>query len=461
MVEYRKVEEFFERAGLKPRLQQLEAAERLSKLLDSSAVGFEAPTGFGKTLTTLAAIYLADAFPVTWRVRTHEIAKRIAEDCSLANLRFYIAAGREKLCMLRREYGTNVHLFCKYLKHKCPFFRSTAVPHVFTYEDLRRSLRDGCPYYAQMLVDADVYIAPYKLGFRFNSNITVIDEAHNVVEIESFSVTKLKDALKELGLEPHVPESFSPRMLFETLEPHLIERLERGKLISNVFTRLQGEVGWVEGGQVYILKVLKPRMRAIYVSATLSPLAKVLNVPIVKVPSDKRPAYVTTWLNTKFEEYDIRMGEKYNGLLFLLRKYCPKILVFATERVAAFLNYNYSEEDDVEEWQGVYYVKSRGRRSEGVNLRADCVVLAGVAFLPPYARVEKVGLSREDIAAITAVQNIGRTIRSPNDNPLVIMADERFSKLKVLHEYFDMHELNSLKELDEILRQRQQNSNQK
>jgi hypothetical protein len=37
-----------------------------------------------------------------------------------------------------------------------------------------------------------------------------------------------------------------------------------------------------------------------------------------------------------------------------------------------------------------------------VNLRADCVVLAGAFFLPPDLKLEKVGVTRHDVATIVA-----------------------------------------------------------
>ena len=95
---------------------------------------------------------------------------------------------------------------------------------------------------------------------------------------------------------------------------------------------------------------------------------------------------------------------------------------------------------------------SRGRKGEGVNIEADAVLIAGAPYLPPYVPLRKVGLSHDDFAAITTVQNIGRVLRKPESFPLIILADERFRKLQQLTKYFEFKEVESLHSLDELLR---------
>jgi len=150
------------------------------------------------------------------------------------------------------------------------------------------------------------------------------------------------------------------------------------------------------------------------------------------------------------------MSQQYNNLLFLLKKHFPRILLFATQRVQSLLHFDIAEEElDLAQnnWRGVLALSPHGRRSEGVDLPADAVVLAGVPYLPPYARVEKVGLTRDDVAMITTIQNIGRALRSPDANPLIVLADQRYDKFtSTFSEYFDLREVNDLQELDKAIK---------
>jgi len=81
------------------------------------------------------------------------------------------------------------------------------------------------------------------------------------------------------------------------------------------------------------------------------------------------------------------------------------------------------------------------------------VVLAGAVFLPPHVRVQKVGLSPEVIPAVTALQNVGRATRAPDARVQVVLADERFARIPMLRESFEMHEVHDIKELQEALQQ--------
>jgi len=220
----------------------------------------------------------------------------------------------------------------------------------------------------------------------------------------------------------------------------------------------RSQAAWVEEGELHLLHVYRPRGRALYVSATLTPLERFLKVPVIKVPPARRlRALLLTWLTTRFDLYDARMAERYNDLLFLLRKHFAKILGFATLRVASLLHCDLSEEDldfISDDWQGVLLLSPRGRRAEGVDLRADAVIMAGAPYPPPYATLKKLGLSLDDLMLITTIQNIGRATRDPSDNPLVILADERFRRFaQSLGDYFEFVEVNDIRELDAKLKQ--------
>jgi DNA excision repair protein ERCC-2 len=458
-------EEFFRKAGLKPRPLQLEAAKQLAEMVLSNPVmGFQAPTGFGKTITVLAAISLADAFPVTWRVRTHEIAKRIAEDCALLNFPFYIAAGREKLCPLKEEYKSNTYYFCRFLKFKCTFFKglsSIKPENIFSvdYDQLLRKLKgtEICPYYAQLYQQAHVYIIPYSLGLSFDVNLEVIDEAHNMVlDVYSIPEAKLREALAELDIHYEPTGDLIQQAFIETAQMKIVELLEQGKMpliAGRVIAMLaRGTFVWREEGEIHILKFIRPRKRTIFVSATLEPLQKIYNIPVLEIPVQRKPeALIATWMTTRFHEWDYKMAKEYNDLIFLLRKHFQRIVVFATKRVARSLRADYVEEAP-KDWKGVFLLFSRGKKGEGVNIESEVVVVAGAPYLPPFIHVEKLGLTHDDVATITTIQNIGRTLRHPENNPLIILADDRFRKLKpILDRYYTNIETDDLHSLDKAI----------
>jgi DNA excision repair protein ERCC-2 len=457
-------EEFFRKAGLKPRPLQLEAAKQLAEMIDTGSLGFQAPTGFGKTITVLAAISLANAFPVTWRVRTHEIAKRIAEDCALLNFPLYIAAGREKLCPLKEEYKSNTYYFCRFLKFKCPFFKglsSIKPENIFSvdYDQLLRKLKgtEICPYYAQLYQQAHVYIIPYSLGLSFDVNLEVIDEAHNMVlDVYSIPEAKLREALAELDIHYEPTGDLIQQAFIETAQMKIVELLEQGKMpliAGRVIAMLaMGTFIWREEGEIHILKFIRPRKRTIFVSATLEPLQKIYNIPVLEIPVQRKPeAFIATWMTTRFHEWDYKMAKEYNDLIFLLRKHFQRIVVFATKRVARSLRADYVEEAP-KDWKGVFLLFSRGKKGEGVNIESEVVVVAGAPYLPPFIHVEKLGLTHDDVATITTIQNIGRTLRHPENNPLIILADDRFRKLKpTLDRYYTNIETDDLHLLDKAI----------
>lgn len=464
------IEEIFKKAGLQPRPLQIETARELARQLDSGSVGLEAPPGFGKTLVTLGALVSRNDFPTLWRVRTYPLAKHIAEQCALLNLRFFVVAGREEMCRARVE--DTMRLLCRYLRYKCPYFGAISqIPDdVFDYAELRERMQNGCPYYAQLSVRAQVYIGVYRLGLPLPRQVEVLDEAHNLIEVKSLPLSIIYDALKEIQMPKNSLARIieHPRAFAEEMVPIVLKYIDEGKKLlaaPKLLTLLsRAEVAWVEEGNVHFIERYIPRARTVYISATLSPFAEIFRIPIIKVPVSKRRVHVTTWLSTQFQEYDYMMAQRYNDLLFLLRKHFGKILAFSTERVATLLHYDYDEDDlDTleDDWTGVLLVKARGRRAEGVDInKVDAVVSVGAPFPPPFVNASKIGLSLGTLAAITTIQNIGRTLRAPTDNPFIILADKRFLKLTQLQENFELVAVNDLQELDETIKQWRQVSQQ-
>lgn len=467
----KKVEEFFEKVHLRPRPKQVELATQIAERFDGP-LGLEAPTGFGKTLTILSAMYAREEFPILWRVRTHDLARHIANQAAMANLTFYIAGGREKLCPLFDEHRNDIHIFCRYFKYKCPFYKPfTSVPDVYEFGDLVK-VRETCPYYLQLFLNRDVIVAPYKLGLPFNVNAEIIDEAHNyIIDIQSIQLHHLKEAFKELSMDKELSMTgfyeIDPRKLYELAMPKLLEIMERGQkpiLAPKVLSKLSNAyIGWVEDNEVYLLSFHRPRLKTLFVSATLGPLASLIKIPILRVEGPKIPAVVATWVTTRFRDFDVTMAHRYNDILFLMRKYFRRIVVFTSSRVASLLKFDYGEDDLPNlsgDWEGVLLLYSRGRKSEGVDIEGDAVLIAGAPYLPPTVKLSRLGISQEDLATVVTIQNVGRLLRRPEKRPFIVLGDERFlGRLRQhMEQYFDIQEARDIPELDNVLKQWHQGS---
>jgi DNA excision repair protein ERCC-2 len=215
---------------------------------------------------------------------------------------------------------------------------------------------------------------------------------------------------------------------------------------------------YVEGERIRIYRppLPLPFRPTIFVSATIPSEASAFlqtNVEI-RIPWEKRPkTRVVEDVSTKYEEYDADMVRKYKKLLIDIGKQYKKILVFAaSERVARDLRawVTYEECTPPDGWEGVLLLKARGRFAEGVDLPADCVVMAGAPYLPPevssrLARTYKSAGHPDPVRAaidtpmlITTLQCLGRAWRSPEKMPRVILADWRYKKYEdALNDYLD------------------------
>jgi len=209
----------------------------------------------------------------------------------------------------------------------------------------------------------------------------------------------------------------------------------------------------------------RPRIKpTVYVTAPLPrEMEHILGVGgVVRVEAEPRVAYVTNWLTTKWGE---ETWWEYQKFLFKLKMRYNKILAFATERIALrllekvdFYEPEFQSTGIPEDWRGIMLLHSRGRFAEGVDIRADCVVVLGCPFLPPEVTsrlkrfYEKAGIPGSAALwspmVITTLQCIGRATRSPKDNPVIILADYRFEKYEeFFYPYLALKPLKSLEAL--------------
>ncbi len=479
----------FKEAGLKPRPGQVEAAEGVAKALDEGlSVVFVAPTGFGKTLAVLAGLKASQHLPALWLIRSLEIGRRISGDALLLGLRPFVAAGRARTCPLAEKLGEAIHEWCKTNRAKCRYYldllrRGIDVSAALSWQDLLGS--GVCPYYAQDLAakEADIVIQSY---YRrpYPASAAVVDEAHNLLapRVRRLSVKVFAEAAAELralgridlaeealrlaSTSKHVPLERLPLL---ELEDAVREALERLKAVRGLIRLTRAVRTCQKGGAAYreswsdVVEVYEPPWRpqtrpVVYVSATMPEgLEGLLGAEAtIRVPPQRRlGAYVTSWLTTRFGEETWR---GYAKLLTVLKFRFRKVLAFATERVAIHLLSSvdlYEPELDrpPRDWKGVLLLHIRGRFAEGVDLPADCVIVLGCPFLPPEVTrrlrrfYERAGCSDAAFWApmvIVTLQAVGRATRSPEHEPVIVLADERFQRYAdKFHPHLELIEISS------------------
>ena len=423
--------------------------------------------------------------PALWLARSLTLGNRVAEDAALWKLMTFTAAGRERACPLAEEKGESVHDYCRYFRHKCPYARlPPSPPLAASWEELvARGEKEGwCPYFAQDLVSADIIVQNYYRRRR-PARAIVIDEAHNLLtpEEREFTIGRLAEAVaatRELGASEKLQRALSSLLRYalikdgdldvslfvseegaDELRRLYFQALEEGdRRLKVVLDMMRASAVYVEGERVRIYRppLPLPFRPAVFVSATLpKEAASSLQAEIeLRVPWEKKPkTKIVEDVSTKYEEYDSRMAARYKKLLIEVGKQYKKVLAFAaSERVARDLRAwtTLHECAPPDNWEGVLLLKARGRFAEGVDLPADCVIMAGAPYLPPevssrLARTYKATGMADPVRAaidtpmlITTLQCLGRAWRTPEKVPEVILADWRYKKYEdSLSEYLD------------------------
>ena len=222
----------------KPRPYQVEVIKELTLGVKRGSVCLHAPTGFGKTPVILAALlpYVRKGLRILWAVRTGNETDRPLEEVKIIvekeglNIFALSYRGKKDMCLLARKYGEldylEVSYLCSQKKRECPYYTNFLEdfdPSPFLekgpliYSDIFQISRKLkiCPYFAQraLLNQADVlslsynYVIDSRLEwsirrlFPYNKSVLVVDEAHNLqnIELNSDRITlgTFKRALKE------------------------------------------------------------------------------------------------------------------------------------------------------------------------------------------------------------------------------------------------------------------------
>ncbi len=176
------------------REEQARMAKDIEESLKSGLhVVIEAPTGFGKTITTLYSVHRFASkrgFRIIYLVRTNSQEQKVMEEAHKLGIRAVSIMGRTHLCPLVRENPEYAHANPEELALLCRKLR----------EEVRKGNKDACIYYSNFLNDPSA-IHDY------------IMEAHTAEEIYSRAVEvgvcpymSLRDSLKsaELVAVPYI-----------------------------------------------------------------------------------------------------------------------------------------------------------------------------------------------------------------------------------------------------------------
>ncbi|OYT32182.1 MAG: hypothetical protein B6U94_00740 [Thermofilum sp. ex4484_79] len=484
---------------ISPREGQYRVAEALTVLLKSgSTILLNAPTGWGKTLVTLIALKNSNRLPVLWLVRSLSIGDRVMEDSQKLGLRTFIAAGREKTCPLYEKMKEDVHDYCKLFRHRCKYFLELEHDKLPERAESWRELAElgFCSYYAQdyYISNVEIIVQNYYRK-RIITKATVIDEFHNLLVPRETRVKMddLQDAimeLKRMGMETRNIEKIL-KADNETL-PLLVEEIDKIEVYKKYILKLEEKKKTKIGKLLRLLRadaiyrendvfigVYASKIRLYPCTVLLSGtvpfnVKNILDIDaIIKVPVKRHKAYILEWVTSRYTEFKNHIIE-YDKLLTVIKTFGKRILVFGPDRIIRiFKNKGLYEKELTsipKEWN-MLLLKARGRFSEGVDLEADIVVILGAPYLTPdiIARLVKsykrLGYkSPEKLATdipmlTTTLQCIGRAARTPDSNPLIILADYRFNRFQeALKDYLDLNSVESLAQLKNILRKHREHS---
>jgi DNA excision repair protein ERCC-2 len=183
----------------------------------------EAPSGIGKTIAVLYAIYpyLFEKFKLVYLTRTYREIERVFKELFLLNKNFEIETtlikGRKELCInekINNKEFEEFYFLCKKLiqQNKCNYFKnfiikSNIIENVLKDKKFLSNLNlidlglniSCCPYELQKIkiLNSKIIISTHYLiynqeileNFSFPNCILVIDEAHNIIDLALKNLT--------------------------------------------------------------------------------------------------------------------------------------------------------------------------------------------------------------------------------------------------------------------------------
>ncbi len=217
---------------------QREFIEHLIKNIEDRHVIIHAPTGFGKTICTLAPLLKYER-PIIWAVRTGNETDRVIEELKVIvkkkNINIFGLSfrGKKDMCLVVRNIKEEMDyeeasFLCRVKKKKCKYYKNlrnfdfydifTKEPKLYSEILIFGEENELCPYFLQvaLLPFARVVSLSYNYIFnvgaswvikskiKFKKSFLVIDEAHNLQKIitnlnsDKITINGLKRARKEV-----------------------------------------------------------------------------------------------------------------------------------------------------------------------------------------------------------------------------------------------------------------------
>jgi hypothetical protein len=441
------------------------------KIIDALKTGgfsaLQAPTGWGKTVTTLFTIKELKVKPTLWLEPRLATELHVYQHAVDLNMRVIATAGREKLCL----HGYSNIDFLRGVCHSCRYNRLVTLDElgdfgVFADMDFGR-LREIaesmsiCPYKLQSILEKyygyDLVIAHFgranKLIKAVRPKLIIVDEAHNLAlpAIHRIDARALRLLLVDkLGFEEgeairliRSPESLRAvlRELIDTLIYTVGEDNDMRSIIEEILSMINAQIWYYDESEEALIGLEIPSIGAnvptLFMSATLPP--SLLQSAIVVRRGWSIPVRIDDRFALTMENIERRKSE----IAEHIEKYLTSgTVIFTTLSREALLGDDVIWEDELgnktpcDYRDEVVVLKSFGRFNEGVDL--DCfsrLVILGLPLLPPNVmqRLRGRGIDERDFVVMKTVQLIGRVIRTaekPSQMPEIVLMDRRFNTIR-------------------------------
>jgi len=436
----------------------------IDALRRSGYAALQAPTGWGKTVTTLFTIKELNAKPSLWLEPRLATELHVYQHAISLGLRTLATAGREKLCL--NNYTTID--FLRGVCHSCKYNRLVTLNELgdfgaFADMDFGRVREVGeqmsiCPYKLQSFLERfygyDLVIAHFnrvgKLIKAVRPKLIIVDEAHNLAlpAIHRVDARALRLLLERLSFEEgeairliRSPESLRAvlRELIDTLIYTVGEDNDMRSIIEEILSMINAQIWYYDESEEALIGLEIPSIGAnvptLFMSATLPP-SLLQNAIVVRrgwsipVRIDDKYALTLDGIERRRDEIARRVEEYLQ----------PGTIIFTTLSREALLGDGVIWEDELVERNKtpcdfrdeVVVLKSFGRFNEGVDL--DCfqrLIILGLPLLPPNVmqRLRSRGIEERDFVVMKTVQLIGRVIRTaekPSQMPEIVLIDRRF-----------------------------------
>jgi hypothetical protein len=455
---------------LRLREDQEDVVEKIIDALRRSGyAALQAPTGWGKTVTTLFTIKELKVKPTLWLEPRLATELHVYQHAVDLNMRVIATAGREKLCL----HGYSNIDFLRGVCHSCKYNRLLTLDELddfgaFADMDFGRLREVGeqmgiCPYKLQSFLERfygyDLVISHFgragKLVKSVRPKLIVVDEAHNTAlpVIHRVDVRALRLLLVDkLGFEEgefdgliRSPESLRVilRELVDTLIYAVNEDNDMRPIVEELLAMLNAQIWFYDEVEESLVGLEIPSIGAnvptLFMSATLPP--SLLQNAIVVRRGWSIPVKIDDKYALTLDSIERRKSE----IAKHIKKYLTSgTVVFTTLSREALLGDEVVWEDELVEKNktpcdykdGVVVLKSFGKYNEGINL--DCfsrLVILGLPLLPPNVmqRLRSRGIEERDFVVMKTVQLIGRVIRTaekPSQMPEIVLMDRRFNTIR-------------------------------